>query len=93
MEALQRGDEKAGRRWRMAAVVLLLVMVCGACSGQRQDGRVSEPDSDEESELMKYLTDVKFDAELHRETMRKEIYTGGCPTEREGIKIVADREQ
>lgn len=53
----------------------------------------STTDPEDESELVKYLKEVKFDAEEHRAKMRKEISLNLCPELRASVKKVRDKEQ
>lgn len=47
----------------------------------------------EDSELMKYLKEVKFDAETHKAQMKKEISTNLCPELRAGVTMIRDQLQ
>lgn len=47
----------------------------------------------EDSELMKYLKEVQFDAKLHKEQMKKEISIHPCPELRRQVTEVKGKEE
>lgn len=47
----------------------------------------------DDSELMAYLKEIKFDAEVHRQLMRMEIFSSTCDRKSYGVTSFSKREE